>query len=178
MKKRISPQEVKGKFNEERVITLTRSLREKAPWIRRIKKAGTLFDSAGIDVKVFIRSPYGGKDVLVLMQVGSSLASAKRYGQNHPDCIKAGVIMVVVNDRKSDDRIKTSVLHALERVQKNPEWYERFHQLSTMVRNNQLPSFRPKRRKGKGTDHVDKCLFCVCKSRCEQSNCELSCSTG
>jgi len=173
MNKRIRPQEVKGKLNEERAITLTRSLKEIVPWVRKVKKAGTRLDRAGVDVKVFIESPYSNDDVIVLMQVKSSRAHAKLYARTHPECIEAGVILTVVNDRRSDEHIKATVLYALDAVRTNPDRHERFERLYATARHTPLPP-RPRMRKNrKVLSHLECSEECVCESANGRGDCEF-----
>ncbi len=176
MKKRMNPQERMGKCNEERAIALTRSLKDIVPWIRNVKKAGTRLDRAGIDVKVFIKSPFANRDVLALMQVKSSKAHANLYARTHPECMKAGVILTVVNDHKTDELIRSSVLYALEAVRTNPVRHERFERLYATMRHTPLPVHSSMRKNRSIQNSVKKFPLCTCESMSKKVDSNFSCS--
>lgn len=157
MKKR-TPQEVKGKQNEERVIALTRSLKGILE-IQTVKKAGTRLDAAGVDVKVFLSAPEGCLPVLI--QVKSSWAYVAEYNRTHPECLEAGVIVIVANEKRSDDHIKTSILCALQSVQTSPKRRARLREFYATARKYPLPS-RPKWATKKGERHVDESVSSLC----------------
>ncbi len=183
--KKLKPHEVRGKAAEERFLALARSLKVDSVTKVHVWSASRRLDQNGVDFIVYLRTE-NAQIHKVPVQVKSSFGGVLEYQRRYKEHVRAGVVTIVVNDIRTDVHIMNELkMKFMNLIVQGVDFTEFFAQLRTKrvrkfyagARSNRK-EFRTARRKGKGVDHVDERLFCLCEHKCEQGNCELSCVAG
>jgi hypothetical protein len=113
------PCAVKGKHAEDRCIRLLRSLKGET-FVRSVFKTSMWLDERGVDALVHLAVPHSQKCIVVPVQVKSSLDGVIQYCEKHPECVLAGVLTIIVNERLSDDFLKSVLVYRLSKMQHAP----------------------------------------------------------
>lgn len=122
--KKLTPGEIRGKAAEERFVSLARSLKGSTN-IVRVKFASRRLDQHGVDAVVSLRLP--SKQILkVPVQVKSSEAGVSEYKEQYPQYVDQGVIIMVVNERRSDEEIRSELKFRLQVVQRTQVSFVQF----------------------------------------------------
>lgn len=123
--KKLSPERVKGLKAEERFLRIARGVSVKTSWIRKIKKAGSKLDHAGVDFVFFILDA-AGHLIKVPFQVKSSRYHAEVYSKRHPACVAYGVPVVIVNGDQTDESIAYRIEHELMHMHRTCKNFQGF----------------------------------------------------
>lgn len=126
--KKVSAEVQRGMDAEKRFIKLARSLKDEVLWIKSVRATGYKHDQAGIDALVYIRDLAGLGHIKTPVQVKSSRAGVIAYREQHPECVAAGVVTVVVNVHRSDEHISETLKKQLEAVRLNKRDFTSFYE--------------------------------------------------
>lgn len=134
--KKLKQTDVKGECAEKRLINIARSLKKADhSFVRSVRKASPRLDKYGVDIIIFLHSLCGKNDIKVPVQVKSSYLGVVDYCKKHPFCVTEGVITIVVNDRFSDDDIRTVLERELKKVQSSGKDFTRLFEVFKMERH-------------------------------------------
>lgn len=125
--KKLDPILVKGKEAEERCIRLIRSLRNELSIQRmRIQHTGVRLDRLGVDFIVYIQKEGEKQCLKIPIEVKSSYEGVLKYRTKHPECVDAGVVIIVAPTYIPDEGIRRSIKHQLERIIRENVSFESF----------------------------------------------------
>jgi hypothetical protein len=108
--RKMPPELVRGREAEQRFVSIARSLQETTTWLKKVTYARSRLDASGVDVVALIEPLSAGGYIKIPIQIKSSKAGVRHYQVNRPDCMEAGVIIVVVNELRTCESIKDDFL--------------------------------------------------------------------
>lgn len=108
----------KGFHNELRFESVANGVSQDRPrWFLGVELVGPYFDDRGVDAVAAIMNAQG-KNVLVPLQIKSSLTGIKKHLDRYPDDWIDRVPIIVVNDRRTDDRVRNELYRQLKHIQR------------------------------------------------------------
>lgn len=108
-----------GKETERRFLAALEVRTAHTPrWFLRIQRARSYHDRRGIDAFAFVTYRPGERRLRVPIQIKSSRAMLNLYYERHPAAKKYGVVVIVVDPKKTDDQLRDYVYNVLGRVRK------------------------------------------------------------
>jgi hypothetical protein len=114
----------RGKDAEERAQRILRTLADVLP-IQSVECATQRQDSKGVDLTVVLT--LSGREVRVPVQVKSSESSACSYRKKYPTYVPIHrVILVVVNEKKTDEDLSSELKEALTAIIKDKITFDAF----------------------------------------------------
>jgi hypothetical protein len=152
--KKLTPEEVKGMENELRAIRLARSLRKGHPWLGHVRKTGKKHDDAGADLIIYAYTITGDKPKVlpIALQVKSSVEGVKQFHAKHQDAVDTGIIPIVVNDWRSDERVLRDIARAISKGIFSKGRAERVAEYLDTVRRGSPRRFTREQKVGEGGD--------------------------
>lgn len=121
----MSPEE-KGMHNEERFLKLASIRIPSTPtWYIGIQRAAPGWDVRGIDAFIGIEFP-DGLPGTIPVQIKSSVRHAQAFQEEHPGLLRAGIVIMIVNDHRSDELIYTELYRDLRHLRWRGERFEGF----------------------------------------------------
>lgn len=103
---------------ENRLVGIIRSLRGVITWICGVRLAGVKHDRIGIDMFISIKPLEGIKNIIVPIQVKSSLKGFMSHYIKYPLSTHPDILVIIVNDNYSDDNIKDYMITRLTEIRK------------------------------------------------------------
>lgn len=126
--KKIPTELLRGKEAEGGFVFLARALQTTVPWLIKINCPGRKLDASGIDVIAAIEPLKSKRLVKVPIQIKSSEIGVQQYQKKRPDCIAAGVIVVVINEMLTDESISKIFLRQLTLLREQEKDFVLFFQ--------------------------------------------------
>lgn len=109
----------KGRAAEVRLIERLHSLRAQVPWIGRVSLAGRKHDQVGVDVFISIKPQAEGLNIIVRVQVKSSLCGMLRHHDKYSNTTASTILVFIVNNECTDADIESRVLQALTKIRES-----------------------------------------------------------
>jgi hypothetical protein len=106
-----------GEMTESRFFAaLSDRTAETPDWFIGITKTRKFMDRRGIDAFAFVGYKEGERRLRVPIQIKSSWGGARAYRERHLLCSEHGVVVIVINPRKTDEQLRRYVYNELGRA--------------------------------------------------------------
>jgi hypothetical protein len=118
VKRKLDSSLQRGIDAENRLVGIIRSLRGVITWIFGVRLAGVKHDRIGIDMFISIKPLVGIKNIIVPIQVKSSLKGLMAHYIKYPLSAHPDILVIIVNGNYSDDNIKDYMIARLTEIRK------------------------------------------------------------
>lgn len=118
VKRKLDSSLQRGIDAENRLVEIIRSLRDVITWVSGVRLAEVKHDRIGIDMFIFIKPLEGIKNIIVPIQVKSSLKGFMAHYIKYPLSTHSDILVIIVNDNYSNDNIKDYMIARLTEIRK------------------------------------------------------------